>query len=137
MTLREKVNELESAMLALPQVDAHTSHALSGKVYARTIRIPAGCVMTGMVHKKDHINIVNGDVTFVNEEGQHRLTGYHVITTPKGAKRVAYAHADTDWTTVLHTDCTELDDIEEDAVENAEALQSRALGQNELLKLEG
>ena len=122
--------------MKLPQLDGQTTHALAGGVYARTIRVPAGSVFTGAVHKKDHINIVNGDVTFVNEQGQQRLTGYHVITTRAGAKRVAWAHANTEWTTVLRTDWTELADIEADAVEDADHLQSRQLGQNELLKLE-
>ena len=134
--LRQRVDALEAAMLALPQVNAHTTHALAGRVYARTILIPAGCVLTGAVHKKDHLNIVSGDVSFVNEDGQTRLTGYHVIATKAGSKRCAVAHTDTWWTTVLHTDCAELADIEADAVEDPEALQSRTLGQNQLLKLE-
>lgn len=137
MTLREKVNALEAKMLAMPQLDAQTQHHLSGKVYARTILIPADGILTGAVHKKDHINIVCGDVTFVNEDGQTRLTGYHVLPTKAGSKRMAVAHADTYWTTLLETDCTDLADIEADAVEDPQALQTRQLGQNELIILEG
>ena len=137
MTLREKVNSLEAQMLKLPQLDAQTQHHLSGRVYARTILIPADAVLTGAVHKKAHINIVCGDVTFVNEDGQTRLTGYHILPTKAGSKRMAYAHADTYWTTVLHTDCTEMEAIEADAVEDPQNLQTRHLGQNELIKLEG
>ena len=134
--LRQRVNRLEEEMLRHPQIDAQTTHALAGGVYARTIHVPAGCVFTGMVHKKDHLNIVHGDVTFINDDGETRLTGYHVIATPAGSKRAAFAHAATNWTTVLRTDFNELSEIESDAVESADQLQSRRLGQNELLKLE-
>src|ERR1700675_2282986 len=55
---RESVERLEREVLKLPQVDLRTTHVLAGCVYARTIFIPAGTVLTGAVHKKDHVNVV-------------------------------------------------------------------------------
>jgi hypothetical protein len=122
---RERIEQLEDAILKAPQVDLQTKQALSGKVYARTILIPAGTVLTGATHKKDHINIVCGDITVTTDEGPKRIIGYHVIETKAGSKRAGVAHADTMWTTVCHTELTDSEAIEDELVEESSRLQTR------------
>ncbi len=122
---REKVERLEQILLQGPQIDLKTTHKLSGGLYARTIQIPAGTVLTGAAHKKDHINIVQGDITVSTDEGMKRLTGQHVMTTKAGNKRVGLAHGDTTWTTVCQTFLTDLEEIENELVEEPERLQTR------------
>jgi quercetin dioxygenase-like cupin family protein len=124
---REQIERLEDYILQVPQVDLQTTHALSGGVYARTIFIPEGTVLTGAAHKKDHINVMQGDITVWTEEGMKRLTGQHVLTTKAGAKRAGLAHADTWWTTICATALTDIDEIEDELVENADRLQTRTL----------
>jgi hypothetical protein len=121
---REAIERLEAEVLKLPQVDLHTTHALAGGVYARTIFIPAGTVLTGAVHKKDHINILQGDITAWTEGGVRRFTGHHVLESKAGAKRAGVAHADTTWTTVCRTDLTDIEAIEAELVEEPERLQT-------------
>lgn len=121
----DAVADLERHVLAAPQVDLRTEHALAGGVYARTITIPADTVLTGAVHKKDHINIVDGDITVTTDAGPVRFTGYHVIATKAGSKRAGFAHADTKWTTVCQTDLTDIDAIEDELVEESSRLQTR------------
>lgn len=123
----EKVEALEALILKHPQVDLQTRHELSGGVYARTILIPAGTVLTGARHKKDHVNIVFGDITVSTDDGMKRITGYNVIPTKAGMKRVGFAHADTAWTTVCQTELTDIEEIENELVEEAEKLQTRQL----------
>lgn len=120
-----QVDDLERLILAGPQVDLQTQHALSGQVYSRTIYIPAGTVLTGATHKKDHINIVFGDITVSTDEGVKRITGHHIIPTKAGIKRAGYAHADTIWTTLCHTELTEISAIEDELVVESEQLQTR------------
>ena len=43
-----KVRELEGVLRELPQVEIATEHVLHAGLYARTIRIPAGVVLTGV-----------------------------------------------------------------------------------------
>jgi hypothetical protein len=119
------LQQLEDCILQAEQVDLKTTHALAGGVYARTILIPAGTVLTGATHKKDHINIVQGDITVSTDEGMKRLTGQHILPTRAGMKRAGFAHADTIWTTVCATDQTDLHAIEADLVIEAERLQTR------------
>lgn len=118
---------MERAILAAPQVDLRTSHCLSGGVYSRTIYIPAGTVLTGATHKRDHVNIVVGDITVTTDDGPMRLTGYHVLPTKAGHKRAGFAHADTIWTTVSHTELTDIEDIEDELVIESDRLQTRQL----------
>ncbi len=124
---RAKIEALESHILEMPQVDLGTTHCLSDGLYARTIYIPAGTVLTGAAHKKDHINIVQGDITVSTDDGMKRLTGQHILSTKAGHKRVGYAHADTTWTTICHTYLTDLQEIEVELVEEPEKLQTNKM----------
>lgn len=122
---REQIERLEGFLLELPQADLGTTHQINGGMYARTIFIPAGVTLTGAAHKTDHINVLHGDITVWTEAGMRRLTGYHVLPTKAGAKRAGHAHADTYWTTIVRTDLTDVEAIENEVVENPEALQTR------------
>jgi hypothetical protein len=131
-----KIEALEQEILKAPQIDLQTKHELSGEVYARTIFIPAGTVLTGATHKKDHINVMIGDISVSTDEGMKRLTGYHVIPTKAGMKRAGYAHSDTIWTTLCHTKLTDITAIEDELVLESEKLQTRNLSLEQLKELE-
>lgn len=64
------VREFEDAALQLPQVKINTEHALHAGMYARTIMIPAGIVITGVQIKIPTILIVNGDALFTATTAQ-------------------------------------------------------------------
>jgi len=127
LSTRAGVERLQAALGALPQVDVQTSHVLAGGIYARSITVPAGASLVGATHKRDHITVMQGDITVWNEGVAQRYTGSHTFPTKAGAKRAVYAHADTVWTTLCRTDETELEAIEADLVEDAEHLQTRGL----------
>lgn len=121
----QQVARLEAELEQLPQTIVPPVEHVHGKVYTRTGLIPAGTTFIGAVHKKDHINIVCGDVTIATDEGTLRLTGYHVLPCNAGSKRVAHAHADTLWTTIAHTELTDFSAIEDELAEDSAALQTR------------
>lgn len=122
---REQIERLEASVLELPQVDLVTTHHLAGGVYARSVVIPSGVVATGAVHKKDHICVVQGDVSVVSDGVVRRLTGHHVLVSRAGTKRACYAHGDTVWTALCHTEEKDIEAIEADLVEQPERLQTR------------
>lgn len=125
-TARQQVERLEAIAQGMPQVPIKTEHALSGGMYARTITIPAGTMLTGAAHKTDHLCVCMGDIEVLTDEGPRRLTGLHVLTTAAGMKRAGYAHAETRWTTICRTDLTDLAKIEDELVECPEMLQARS-----------
>lgn len=120
-----QVARLEAEMRQLPQRVIPPDQGVHGGIYTRTGLIPAGTTFIGAVHRKDHVNIVCGDVTIATDDGALRLTGYHVLPACAGSKRVAHAHADTMWTTIVRTDLTEFEEIEDESVENSGSLQTR------------
>lgn len=135
MVSEHSIDVVEQYLLSTPQVDVDTRHALAGEVYARTIHVPAGVVMVGARHLHDHINIFVGDVSFRTDQGMKRLTGFNVLPTKGGMKRVGYFHTPTSWTTVSHTKLTDLAEIEEEMTDEAHKLQTRTLNQEQTLCL--
>ena len=110
---REKVIALESVMLRQPQVEIATRHIFSPGVYAREITIPAGVLLTGKIHKYAQLNIVSkGDISVLTEHGVKRVKAPFTVVSPPGTKRIAYAHEETVWTTILATDETDIEKIE-------------------------
>lgn len=120
-----KVRRLEALLLTAPQVDIHTSHVIHGGMYARTIRIPAGVVLTGALIKIPTLLIINGHVTvFINGVGVS-INGYHVLAASAGRKQVFVAHEDTDVTMCFPTSATCIEDIEAQFTDEADMLFSR------------
>lgn len=110
---RAQIDRLEQFMLAMPQLDLPTKHHLAGGLYARELRIPAGSLLTGRVHRMEHINIVSkGRITAWTEDGMRTVSaGEHLVSRP-GTKRVGLTHEDTVWTTI-HANPNNLTDIAE------------------------
>lgn len=99
---RERVFALEAAMkgmdnqLSIPEM---THHYLAGGVYVREMRLPAGTVVTGYIHLRDHVVTIIGDVSVYDETGTRRFTGVNIFTSKAGVKRAAFAHAATHFIT--------------------------------------
>jgi hypothetical protein len=125
----ERVYRLEEELQKLPQVDCPVWHHFAPGLYARKMLIPKGTVLTGAVHKTEHLCIVSGDIDVTTDDGMRRITDAHAILSSKpGAKRAGYAHEDTYWTTVHATNETDLDKL---VVELTESTNQQLLGGDE------
>ena len=113
VTLRDDISELQKRMLQGEQVAVRFDGVVNGGMCARTIYIEKGTRLVGGVHLTDHLNICCGDITIFSEEsGETRYSGYHVIPSNAGTKRVGIAHTNTIWTTILNVgDLTNMDEI--------------------------
>lgn len=115
--IREKILCLEKAMLALPAElidELPAQHHFSAGVYARELRIPAGCLLIGKIHKHTNLNIISkGDISVLTEDGVQRIQAPCTIVSPPGVKRVGFAHTEVVWTTIHGTELTDLEEIEE------------------------
>ena len=119
------VREFEDASLKLPQVKINTEHALHAGMYARTIMIPAGIVITGVQIKIPTILIISGDALVYGDDGTTRLTGYHVTLGAVGRKQAILALADTYLTMIFPTSATTVAEAEEEFTDEPERLGSR------------
>lgn len=106
-------------------VEILTWHHFADGQVSRTILVEAGTWIDGADHIGEHLCISAGDITVFTEGGSSRFTGYRVITSLPGAKRIGFAHSDTWWTTVhLNPDnCTDVHELERRFIQNPEMLQ--------------
>ena len=115
--LRQKVLSMEAFMLEQPQVEIPVRHHFCNGIYAREITAPAGVIMTGMVHKTEHLNIMSkGEVSVMTEDGMVRFKAPCTFVSKPGTKRIGYVHEEMVWTTVHATTETDLAKIEADLV---------------------
>jgi hypothetical protein len=121
----ESVRRLESAALDLPQVAIPTDHVFHAGMYARTIMIPAGVMLTGARIKISTILIISGDVLVYWEKGPARYAGYHVALGQCGRKQAFYALQDTYLTMLFPTDATTADEAERQFTDEYGKLFSR------------
>ena len=80
-------------------------------LYGREMWMPKDCLITGKIHKTEHICILSkGKVTVSDGGNVNTYEAPATIISRVGAKRAIYAHEESVWTN-FHA--TELDDPEE------------------------
>ena len=127
------VNRLEAEISKWPQAQCPVWHHFAPGLYARQMLIPAGVVLTGAIHRTEHLCIVSGDIDVTTDDGVRRITAQQLVITSKpGTKRAGFARRDTYWTTVHATEETDLDRL---VVELVEATNQQLLGGSENVQL--
>lgn len=122
----DKVRRLEAELLKLPQLELRTTHALHGGMYARTLLMPAGTIVTGVLIKVPTIMIVSGAVlVYIGTDEPLELVGYNVIPASAGRRQVVVAICDTEITAVFPTDATTIDEAERAFSDEFELLAAR------------
>ena len=112
--MRKNILNLENVMKEQEQVDIKTTHHFCNGIYAREIFIPKGVILTGKIHKEEHLNIISkGEISVATEDGVKVVKAPCTIISKPGTKRAGYAHEDTIWITVHATEETDLEIIEE------------------------
>lgn len=113
---RSAIMFVEGELLKLPQVELPVKHYFSNGMYAREMFIAKGTVLTGAIHKTEHLCVMHGDLEISSEFGNQRLTGYQIFNSKPGVKRIGYAFEDTYFTTFHIIDSTNVEEIEKELV---------------------
>ncbi len=121
----EKVRALESASLTLPQVDIKTTHLIHGGMYARTIMIPAGVVITGALIKIATILIIDGDVIVYIGDDIIDMNGYNVIPAASGRKQAFLAKSDVHLTMIFPSNAVNIEQAETEFTDEVNMLITR------------
>lgn len=125
---RDKVVALEREIQLMPQVDCPVRHYFAPGMYAREMTIPEGVVVTGAVHRHEHLCTVSkGRLMVSTDEGMREVSAPCTLVSKAGTKRVGYALEETVWTTYHCTTKTDLDEIMIEITEstNAELIGGR------------
>lgn len=114
LMLREKVNNAESIMKTMEQLELKTEHFFSPGIYTRILHIPKGCMLTGKIHKEPILNImIKGDISVLIGNEIKRILAPFIIVSPAGSKKIGYAHEDTIWIGCHGTDEIDIHKIQE------------------------
>lgn len=121
----DKVRQLEARTAKLEQVEIPTDHVLHGGMYARTIKIPAGVLLTGAHIKRSTMLVISGHVTVFVGDGSIEITGYQVLPASAGRKQAFLAHADTFVTMLFPSEAASVEAAEHEFTDEADRLLSR------------
>jgi hypothetical protein len=116
---REQIELLQSEMSKLPQYEAPTEHVFHGGMYCRQVWRPAGCLIVGKVHKKEHFYmVVSGTVKVTTDDGLQTITGPMLLCSKPGTKRAVFAETDALCMTFHRVDSNTVEDAESELVED-------------------
>lgn len=113
LTWTEKVAYLTHQFLTMEQTGCPLNHRFEQGLYIREIRIPAGTLLTGRVHRHGHVcQLLEGSAVLVHRDGNREAfkAPSEILTLP-GYQMVVYAVEDVLARTV-HPNPTEERDIE-------------------------
>jgi len=113
-----RVWRLQAAMQEMPQAELDTFHHFADGMYCRVLPRPAGTLIVGKVHKKEHFYIVaKGRVQVVTDDGTTIYEAGTVLVSKPGTKRAVLALEDSVCLTVHRTNKHNLAKIEKDLIE--------------------
>jgi len=116
---RQAVEALQVELSKLPQVELPTEHIFHGGMYCRQLFQPAGSLVVGKVHKKEHFFMVVQGTVAVTGDGETLLyTAPFMLTSKPGTKRALYAETDVVYMTIHRADSTTIEAVEDELVEN-------------------
>lgn len=126
---------IEQAMLASFDQEAlkaqtDTQHYQIKGVYARTMFVPAGMLVTGKIHNFESIGILaQGTMRITNGETSVLVSAPYISVDKPGIKRLGYAETDCTFISVHRTDAEEITDIEDELVSDTfEEFEVKRLG---------
>ena len=119
MTLTEArtvtpLDVLEKEMFQRPQIDCPLVHRFTDGMYIREIFMPAGALVSTVMHRTNHpFVITKGRVSVWTDGEVEELEAPYVGITSPGTRRLILVHEDTTWITFHATDLTDPDEIAE------------------------
>jgi hypothetical protein len=107
LDFRNRIFALEEILAAQPEAmhgddpRCPLTHSFADGIYMREIKIPAGTVLTGKIHRHAHPNVLlEGEVLVVTEQrGVERLQAPFAMISEPGTKRAVVALSDVRWLT--------------------------------------
>jgi hypothetical protein len=97
-------------------------------MYLRTIKMPAGTVLTGALIKRATTLIVSGNATVFVGDKTLDLDGYFVLPASANRKQAIAAHAETYLTMTFATNAKSVSEVEDEFTDESALLLSRQSG---------
>ncbi len=95
---RRNVIEFEKLMKRAPQVEIPIDHYFAKGIYGRVMTVPKGVILTGKIHKHDHICILlKGKVEVLIDDIVVEIEAPFVYHSKAGIKRIIRVLEDCQW----------------------------------------
>jgi hypothetical protein len=119
----EKVEKLLAQVEQMPQVDCQTKHYFGPSLYIREVTMPAGAVVIGKPHRKEHMCVMlQGRMIIVDAEGNQKELVAPITFVGSAGRKVAYILETTVFQNILATDETDIEVLENMLVDNTQPM---------------
>jgi hypothetical protein len=121
--LSQKVENLLATMKQLPQTDCQTKHYFGPSIYIREVTMPAGTVVIGKPHRKEHMCVMlQGRMIVVLADGTKQELVAPMTFVSAAGRKVAYILETTVFQNILATDETDIEVLENMLVDNTQPM---------------
>ena len=121
--IAEKVEKLLAQVEQMPQVDCQTKHYFGPSIYIREVTMPAGAVVIGKPHRKEHMCVMlQGRMIIVDAEGNQKELVAPMTFVGSAGRKVAYILETTVFQNILATDEKDIDVLENMLVDNTQPM---------------
>ena len=113
--MQAAIFRLEEKIKEMPQAELEYIHRFTPGLYTREMIVPEGVILTGAIHKTEHISIfLEGKMLVPDEElGNVVIEPPMVEIAQPGVKRVGVALERVRWLTVHPTEETDVETLED------------------------
>ena len=121
--IAEKVEKLLAQVEQMPQVDCQTKHYFGPSIYIREVTMPAGAIVIGKPHRKEHMCVMlQGKMIIVDAEGNQKELVAPMTFVGSAGRKVAYILETTVFQNILATDETDIEVLENMLVDNTQPM---------------
>ena len=114
-----------------------TEHVLHAGMYARTVRLPAGVIIVGVLYKVPTMVIVHGACWVFAGEKWYRIEDYQVIPASAGRKQIFVTEQPTEITMVFRTKAKTVAEAEDAMTDEADKLINRRQDDGDIITITG
>ena len=120
VSMRQRVDRLQSELAKLPQYEPDTRHHFHGGMYCREVWRDAGVLVVGKVHKREHMYLIASGTVLISSDDEDpvEVTGPHLIMSRPGCKRAVLSVTPSLCMTFHRADSTTVEDAEAELVED-------------------
>lgn len=129
----EKIVAYEATRIGLEPVEVPTDHLIHAGMYARTILMPQGMVLTGALMKRATVVIVTGSAAVLAGDAWLELEGYNVLPASAGRKQVFVSRTPVIVTMLFPTQAKTVAEAEAEFTDQAGELLSRRQNANRVV----
>lgn len=120
--------DFEAFARSQKQVDLETLNVLHAGLYSRTVRIPAGVVITGAFIKIPTVLTIFGDMTMTAGDKCIDIDGFATLKCPAGRKQIMVAKSDCIVQMSFASNAKTVEEAEDEFTDEGDLLMSRKKG---------